>query len=336
MGKQAIPSVQEIEPYIKKRHYYPVYFLFGDDTYQIDQTIEFLDETFAQSVNMDFDKRVYYAKAPAEEILSDIQSYPLGGQKKIIIIKEFEQRAEKEKSRFTQIFKDPPSHTHILISSAGKITSFSADYLKVLTEKGFAFECKSLRADSLEEWVIQTFSKKSKTISHDDARYLLLICGEERNVLEMQMEKVLLYMGEQQRVTTEIINAQVVATKKYQIFDLDKAIENNKPKEAFKVAFALMHQGEHPLILLGYLNKYFTSIARMPEIIDKKLQPIDAARILGIPAWTYPKYVQAVKKYPAYRLKNISKALLEADISIKTSRFDEKTIIAQLLTVLFE
>lgn len=336
MSKLAVPSASDIEPYIKKKHYYPVYFLFGEDTYQIDESIGFLEETFIAQVNVDFDKRIYYAKSPAEEILSDIQAYPLGGEKKIIIIKEFEQRAEKEKSRFTHIFKDPPNHTYVLISNAGKLTAFSADYLKALMEKGFAFECKSLRADSLEDWIVQTLAKKGKSISTDDARYLLLICGEERSVLEMQMEKILLYMGTQQKVTYEIINAQAVATKKYQIFDLDKAIENNKPKDAFKVAYALLHQGEHPLVLVGYLNKYFTSIARMPEILEKKLPPADAAKILGIPAWTFPKYQQAVKRFPPLRLKQISKALLEADISIKTSRFDEQTIVAQLLSIIFE
>ncbi|MCE1189075.1 MAG: DNA polymerase III subunit delta [Ignavibacteria bacterium] len=336
MGKQLIPSATEVEAQLKKKHFAPVYFFYGDDTYQIEQIVHQVEETAGKDVDIDFDKRVYFAKASAEDILSDVQSYPLAGRKKLVTLKEFEQRTDKEKNRFSAIFKNPPDYTIFIVTHAGKISAFSQEYLKVLTEQKYIYECKTLRSDSLEEWLVQFMAQKGKVITHDDARYLIMMCGEERSVLEMQIEKIILYMGAEERVTTAILQSQAVNTKKYQIFDIDKAIETGNKAQALKVAFALLNQGEYPLVLIGYLNKYFTTMARLPEIIEKQVPTVEAARILGVPQWNLPKLIPISRKFNSRRLRTISKALFDADIEVKSSMFDEQTIIAKLFSVIFQ
>ena len=330
-----VPSISEINAHIKKNKFLPIYFFFGEDIYQINQTIEELEKAISPNVDLDFDRSVFYGKASCDEVLDFAVSYPLGGKSKIAIFKEVDQRSEKEKSKLALYIKSPPPFTYLILSHTGKITSFSSEYLKALNEGDYIFESKLLKQNSLEDWLIETAAERGKTLSQDNARLLLDLSGDDRSILEMQLDKILLYIKDEKIISTEIIKAQSVDTKKYGIFDLEKAIDTNDRKLAFRVAFTLLDAGEYPLTIIGYFNKMFTNVSRVPELVQKQLSPFEAARNLGIPQWTYPKLVSLSRRYSIQMMRNIAEALLEADLAIKTSTLDHKTIVTKLLSVIF-
>ena len=331
----SLPSVSEIGAHIKKKQFLPVYFIFGEDTYQISETIEALEEAILPTANPEFDRGVYYGKSPCEEVLDFALSYPIGGQNKLVIYKELELRPEKEKNVFVSYIKSPSPFTHLIMSHAGKFTSLSQEYAKALVENGFIFECKPLQQKNLQSWIIQKAAENGKTLAPAEAALLVDLSGEDRAILEMQLEKIFLFLKDEKVITRETVVAHMVDTKKFLVFDLERAIEENNGPQAFRIAFTLLDAGEYPLTMIGYFNRLFTNISRIPEQAQSGISQADAARQLGVQAWTYPKLAALSRRYSPARLKIIAEALLEADMAVKTSVLDHKTIMTKLLSAIF-
>lgn len=331
----SLPPVSEIGTHIKKKQFLPVYFIYGEDTYQINQTIDELEAAILPSVNQEFDRGVYYGKSACDEVLDFAMSYPLGGQNKLVIYKELETRPEKEKNIFASYIKSPSPFTHLIMSHAGKFTALGQEYSKALIEKGYIFESKPLQQKNLQSWIIQKAAENGKTLAPSEAALLIDLSGEDRAILEMQLDKIFLYLKDEKVITRETVMAQMVDTKKFLVFDLEKAIEENNGPQAFRVAFTLLEAGEYPLTMIGYFNKLFTNVSRIPEQLQSGIPQADAARQLGIQPWTYPKLAAISRRYPPSRLKIIAEALLEADLAVKTSVLDHKTVMTKLLSAIF-
>ena len=58
---------------------------------------------------------------------------------------------------------------------------------------------------------------------------------------------------------------------------------------------------------------------------------MEAARIVGTHPFYYPQYIRARNLYSDKKLVEIFRALLKADVSIKTTSTNEKTIILILI-----
>jgi DNA polymerase-3 subunit delta len=331
----SLPPVSEIAAHIKKKQFLPVYFIYGEDTYQINQTIEALEAAILPLVNQEFDRGVFYSKSSCEEVLDFALSYPIGGQSKLVIFKELELKPDKEKNILASYINSPSPFTYMIMSHAGKFTALGQEYSKALVANGYIFESKPLQQKNLQSWLIQRAAESGKTLSPSDAALLIDLSGDDRAILEMQLDKIFLYLKDEQVITTDIIMAQMVDTKKFLVFDLERAIEENNGPQAFRVAFTLLDAGEYPLTMIGYFNKLFTNLSRIPEQLQAGTPQADAARQLGVQPWTYPKLAALSKRYSPARYKIIAEALLEADLAVKTSVLDHKTIMTRLLSAIF-
>ena len=56
MAKSKAPSILEILPEIKKRKFKPVYYFFGEDSYNLTSVLSLLETSFEPILKSDFDK----------------------------------------------------------------------------------------------------------------------------------------------------------------------------------------------------------------------------------------------------------------------------------------
>jgi len=48
----------------------------------------------------------------------------------------------------------------------------------------------------MEEWIVQSAAAQGKMLSHDNARFIMELSGDDRNILQMQLDKIILFIGE--------------------------------------------------------------------------------------------------------------------------------------------
>ncbi len=336
MAKSRIkaPSILNVSKDISSGKILPVYYLFGEDTFSLDKTIKDLEKYVEPFLTSDFDKEVIYAEDKnLSEIISIASSFPFGSEKKFILVKEFEKINNKK--ILISYINSPAEFTHLVLVHNGAISSLASEPYKSLLENNFIYEAVELKGNNLIDWVVQFVGENGKSISRDVASVFVEMVGENRNLIETQLEKVFIFLGDKKEISIESIESLSAKFKEYTIFDLQDALTTKAKQKSFKIAFNLLEKGAEPVFIIHMLTKFFTGILRINELKASKISEYESARIVGTHPFYLKKYYDARRLYSDKELINISRALLNADISVKTTSTDNKNIITILLTEIF-
>ena len=165
---------------------------------------------------------------------------------------------------------------------------------------------------------------------------LIDIVGENREMIEAQLEKIFVYLNENKEISLESVKSLSTALKEYNIFDLQNALGKKNKANSLKVAFNMLEKGAEPTYILHMITRYFTGLSRINELITNKIPDQAAARIVGTHPYYYKDHINARRNYPDKDLYRVVQSLLKADLSIKTTASDNKTIITILLSEILQ
>ncbi|MEJ2104830.1 MAG: DNA polymerase III subunit delta [Ignavibacteriaceae bacterium] len=330
MAKSKAPSILEVIPEIKKRKFKPVYYFFGEDSYNLTSALHILEESFIPLLKSDFDKEIIYSEDKSiNDILGLATAFPFGSEKKLIIVKEAEKI--KDKKPLKDYAASPAEFTVVAFFHNGVITNLKSEPFKTLDANDFLFEAKELKGKNLVNWLISVAYEKGKNLSEENAQVLVDIVGENRSMLEDQLEKICVYLNKEKVITIESIQQVSSELKQFNIFDLQNAIGVKDKAKSITVANNLLDNGAEPTFIIAMLTRYFTGLSKIPELKSKNIPDMEAARIVGTHPFYYPKYIRARNLYSDKKLVEVFRALLKADVSVKTTSANEKTIILILI-----
>jgi DNA polymerase III subunit delta len=333
MAKSKAPSVLDIHKDLKKGKLLPVYYIFGEDSFNIDTTLKLINDAINPLIKSDFDKETFYGENKnLSEVLGIVTAFPFGSEKKLVVFKEFEK--VKDKKLLKDYSTSPAEFSVLVLIHNGTISNLTSEPYSTLINNNCLFEAKELKGKNLLKWLVTYTESCNRIISEENAQMLIDMVGESRNLLESQLEKILIYQNDKKELTTESIQQVSSMLKQFTIFDLQNAIgERNKPK-ALQVAYNLLNNGSDPVFIIVMLNKYFTGLAKIPELKSKNIPDQQAARIVGTHPFFYKEYVKARNQFSDSQLIEVFQALLKADITIKTTNDDDKTIVTILISEL--
>ncbi len=330
MAKSKAPSILEAIKEIKKRKFKPVYYFFGEDSYNLSSTLHTLEEAFQPLLLSEFDKEVIYSEDKSiNDILGLAAAFPFGSEKKIIIVKEAEKIRDKKPLK--DYASSPSEFTVIVFFHNGSITNLGSEPFKTLDANGFLFEAKELKGKNLIDWLIGLAQDKDKKLSEENAQVLVDIVGESRNMLEDQLEKICIFLNDKKEISFESIQQVSSELKQFSIFDLQNAIGLKDKAKALSVANNLLDNGAEPTFIISMLTRYFTGLAKITELESKNIPVQEAARKVGAHHFYYPNYVKARNLFSDQKLVEVFRSLLKADVSVKTTTVDDKTIITLLI-----
>jgi len=329
------PSINQLTDDLNNGKILPIYYLFGEDSFSIDSCLALINKFVQPFITSDFDKEVFYGDDKTLiEILDFASAFPFGSEKKLIIVKEFEKI--RDKKHLTLYAASPSDFTVIVLIHNGKISNLDSEPFKTLAAKNYLFEAKELKGENLIDWVVAYARDNGKSITRDNARLLTDISGENRDMLEAQLEKISVFLGDKKEITLDSIKDLSTSLKEYNIFDLQNAISKKDRNETFKIAYKMLEKGAEPTFIIYMLTRYFTGLIRINELKEKKIPDQAAARIVGTHQYYYKDYLKARMIYSDKDLYRIVQSLLKADLSVKTTSAGGKSIISILLAEILE
>jgi DNA polymerase-3 subunit delta len=335
MAKSKAPSILEVIPGIKKGNFNSVYYFFGEDSYSLSNVLHKLEESFKPFLSSDFDKETIYAEnRTLSEILGAAASFPFGSEKKLMIVREAEKI--KDKKALKDYALSPAEFTVLAFFHNGAITNLNTEPFKTLSANNFLFEAKELKGKNLIAWLISEAQEKGKKLSEENAQVLVDIVGENRSMLEDQLEKICIFLNQKKEITIEAIQQVSSELKQFNIFDLQNAIGLKEKAKALSVANNLVDNGSEPTFIITMLTRYFTGLAKVTELRSKNIPDRDAARVVGTHPYFYPSYVRARSIFSDKKLVEVFRSLLKADVSVKTTSSDDKTIITILIAEILQ
>ena len=117
---------------------------------------------------------------------------------------------------------------------------------------------------------------------------------------------------------------------------MQNAVGLKDKTNALKIAYNLLNNGAEPVFIVNMLTRYFTAVAKISELKAKKIPDFKAARSISVHHFYYPGYVKASNIFSDKKLIEVFRALLKADVSIKTTPAGNKEIITILLSEILQ
>jgi len=335
MAKSKAPSILKVNPELKKGKLAPIYYFFGEDSFSLDSALSSVEAVVEPLLSSEFDREVFYGEDRSlGEVLNLAAAFPFGSEKKIIVFKQFEKVKDKKPLKDYALI--PADFTVLVLIHYGTITNLSSEPYKTLLANNFIFEAKQLKGNTLVDWLVSYSESKGKTLQRENAQVLVDMVGENRSMLETQLEKILLYLKDKNEITIESIQKVSSSLKQFTIFNLQDALAEMDKLRAVEIAFNLLDNGVETVFIVSMLTRYFTGLSKVTELESKNIPDQAAARIVGTHPFYYRGYKKARKLYSDEKLIDVFRALLKADISIKTTSLDDKTLITILISEILQ
>lgn len=329
-SKEHIPSILGAYKSFAKDKFLPVYLFFGNDSFSIDEAVRELTKAINPFIGSDFDKETFYGDdINLPQLLSMASSFPFGSGRKFLLIKEFEKI--KDKKPLSAYAGNPPEFTTIVFIHNGVMQNPDSEPYKSLIKNGYMFEAKELKGENLTDWLVEMARKNGRDLSRENARLLMEISGENRALLEDQLDKIFIFLGNKKEIDYNSILMLSTELKEFTIFDLQEALGGRNKEKSVKVLYNLLDHGVEPVFIIAMLTKYFTGLSRINELKDK-MPDAQAARVVGTHPFYYKNYLVARLKYSDKDLYRVLNALLNTDIQQKTTSTDPKSLFTILIT----
>jgi DNA polymerase-3 subunit delta len=332
--KETVPSIYTCISDLSGGTLLPIYFFFGEDSFTITSAVKAIEKKAAPLLTTDFDKETISAekKANITSLIDLAYAFPFGSEKKLLIVKNFENYSDKKK--FLSYIKSPSETTILVIVNNSKV-NISSEPFKSLKKHNYIFEAKELKGVELEYWTKKRAKQLNLNVDTESVKMLIEIVGEDKSLVEMQLQKFRSFITTDNELTTEIVKSLSSGTKENNIFDLLNVLGKGNEKESLKIMNNLLEHGSSLVSIIAMLTKFLIVIARSFEIRTKIQNDWDAAREINISKYFYTNCKNATYFNNHYRLIKTVRVLYKTDIALKSSGIDEKTLSTLMLTEIF-
>lgn len=185
----------------------------------------------------------------------------------------------------------------------------------------------------LERWVRQRVAEKGGRVSPRAVNLLTSTIGNDLQILDNEIEKLVLYAGEQ-----EIRSRDVALLCPYMaevnIFDLVDAIGNRNGRKAATLLQQKLSEGTDPFYLFAMFIRQFRLLIQVKELADAGERPPAIAKALRLHSFVVGKIHQQTRGFSLSQLEQIYRHLLDIDIGVKTGRAQMDTALILLVASL--
>lgn len=211
----------------------------------------------------------------------------------------------------------PP--TTVLILLDGEITGNNR-LLRSLSPLASVKVFPQLRDNELGNWIQKRVSQGGGTISREAVSLLVQLIGGDLWTMSTEIDKLLAYgLG---GVTEDNVRQLTSYAREANVFALVDAILEGRPKMAQQLLHQMLQEGAAPSYLLVMITRQLRLIVRAREL-KQGLSRSEMRKRLGVTSdYSLDKALKQAKTYTLERVRSAYHGLLEADIAIKTGKYD--------------
>lgn len=328
-------TAQEFLAAVDSKGVSPVTLLYGGEDFLIDECVKAaigatLDEG-TKGFNLDV---AYGSKADIKEVVAHASAFPMMGEKRVVVVREFEKLAATEPAKeiFKSYLERPLSSTCLLL------VSLEPDFRKKpftdLKKMADLVECKPLYDNQVPDWIQRRVRQQGKKADPESARLLQAYVGNSLRALQNEIDKLFIFVGDKSSIGIEDVTSVVGASKGFTIFELQNAIGHKDMREALRILHAMLGNGQSPQMIIVMLTRFFQQLWKLSELKGKRTADASMAREVGVHPFFLKQLVQFQSNFPVPQIENSFRVLLEADVTMKTTMRDVSGVMDLLLYAL--
>jgi DNA polymerase III subunit delta len=309
---------------IENKEFRNLYLLYGTETYIIDEAVKKITTGVLSEEDMEFNLSQYdLVDTPIEVAIDDAETMSFMGDKKVVIVKNaFFLTGQKEKGvehnveLFEQYVQFPCPTTVFIVIAPYESLDKRKKITKALLKHAGVIEATSFNERNAENWIREKAKEMNVNITPDAIGRLLQNVGANLQMLENELLKMEMYVGEGGTITEETIDEMVAKTLEQNVFTLVDKVVNRKIDDALKIFYDLLRQNEEPIKIASLITRQFRIIFQVK--ILSGVPQAELAKRLGLHPYAVKVALQQGSQFQEDELIDILNKLAEADYKMKT------------------
>ncbi|MGH7427962.1 MAG: DNA polymerase III subunit delta [Candidatus Methylomirabilaceae bacterium] len=308
----------------------PVYCLYGEDSYRLEQALrQLLDSALpegARDLNLD---QVRPGDAETASILGSARTVPFLATRRVVLVRDADALSEQQREEVLA-YLDAPCPTSCLVLVATRL-DLRTRLAAALQKKGVVLRFDQLEPGSMKEALQAAALERQKRVSPEAIDLLIALAGDDLRQSISGLEKAALFVGERGEIGHQDIEELVGATRVRSIFQLTDAVGSQDLETALGCLGNLLAHGEEPLPIIGMLARQIRLLLRAKALREQETPSSEFARRLGVP----PRVGLALAEQGASlrweQLRSALEGLCRADLALKTGRAAGPAVLHRLV-----
>lgn len=305
---------------IKNNTFKPVYFLYGDEGYLINQ---FKNKLISAIVGDNSFNLTVVNEKPDERALKEIiNTPPFMSEKRLIVIDRCD--VFKTKDKFSFLTQNPPDYIVIVLieNTADKRLKLYKDIKKI----GYICEMKTQSEANVSKFIKEKCDGEGKQIATDTIREIYRRTCGDLGLIVAELEKLFSYTYERDVITLEDVGDIVSVRIEERVFEMIDAIAYKNKRRAISLYYDLLAVRESPVKILILMERHFNGLLQVkcspPMPVGELAKGIGLKGVAPFVAGRYQKQAGAFTKD---RLAELVEEFARTEEDIKTGMISDKT-----------
>ncbi len=314
----AINDQQKLYKDLESKKFQPIYFLFGDEPYLLNQCTRRFKFSVLDENTMDFNYSLFYAAdAEVGSIKDTVETLPVFTSHRLVILKNAHELKDSELLELQPILENPVEST-VFVILAEKVDK-RKKAIKTLLDHAFCVEFKKPYDNQIPQWISHLCQNLNLKVSTEAIHRLHRLVGNNLTELENQLFKIQDYIGTRTQIELADVNAVVSFSREESVFDFTKAIGQKDRVKALEQLVSLMDQGQNEISIISLLARHMRLLLTVRSGMDQGIGGAKLASLAQVPSYFVESYCDQARVWPIKKIETALTVLHETDKALKSS-----------------
>jgi DNA polymerase-3 subunit delta len=303
---------------LEKGQIAPIYFLFGDEPYLLNQCVERFKNAILSECDLDFNYSLFYASdADVLAVRDAVETLPMMTPQRLVILKESQELTDKEWAQLEAIIENPVTST-VFVILASRIDK-RKKHIRALLEVADCVEFKKPYDNQIPSWISHIAQSLGLSISNEAIHFLHRMVGQQLTEIESELKKLGEFIGDQRRIEVADVKQVVSRSKSESIFDFTKAVGENDRVKALELLVHLLDQGQNEVGVVALVARQIRTLLAVKKGMDEGLQGVKLASYAQVPPYFLQNYSEQARGWTSQKLEETLVLLSQTDKALKSS-----------------
>lgn len=254
-------TYEKLTAALNKKEYSNIYLLQGDESYYIDKIAERLENEILNEAEKSFNLSVLYGDDVDPTVIVDhCRQFPMMSDRRVVIIREAQ--ALRNIEDLLKYVENPTPSTILALCYKHKKLDGRTNFSKAIKKRGTILETKRMYDNQLAPWIAGLMGSKGIKFEKDVPGILAEHLGSDLQKIEAEIEKLENNVSDGQVVDAALVEKYVGISKRYNVFELQKAMSVGDRAKAMRITNHLARNPkDSPLIfIIASMFNYFSRL----------------------------------------------------------------------------
>ena len=330
---------------LKNKKIPPVILIYGEEQFLIESVMNQVANRLGNERQAD-EALIQYdlEEVSIDDVVMEAETYPFFADHKLVVAnqayfltaKQVKTQVEHNLDRLLDYLAQPVDFSTLVVVAPYDKLDERKKVTKQLKKQAMVVHCEAVKAWEIDKWVAHLAKRYQVYLDQAAEQMLVNETGTNLGLLEKEIEKLALYVGENGKVTAEI--AQDLVSRQGNATGLtlvDMVITKNL-SGAIKIYRDLLKLNEEPIALIGLLASQLRTIYQVKVLLRKGYRQQQMAKELRVHPYVVKMSLEREKKFSLDALYRYIEACTDTDQAIKQGKMDKELAFEFLLYQLIE